>query len=474
MNKQVQIERQIFNEKSERYALGGCLMYGDIYETVRGIVTPNDFYYLKHRTILEAMDAVARRGEETDVAMVAKELGTMSDSGSNWLELLGGDLFLFRLEEEADLSGGHFEAFAQHVKELSARRNLMLVSNKLNDLAGRMDLSLSIIETESETMLTKVFEGGTGKPPELLGSALDTFLTNYMNAEMGKSSPMIYTGYNELDNPSLLGGFKRGDYVTIAGETSVGKTAFAVCLAHNMAKLGYYGIFISKEMGLDEMSSRFIAADAGISLIKLRKYTPEDKKYMIESFRKAVTLTDDEHKLMIQAIDNLSTMPLALVHKPMLTALDVWSEARRFKQRTGRLDFIFVDLITDMNADDMDRNSNRAIELGQISGRFKEMASESNLNAAVFALAQASPGIRERQNKRPQKNDFKNSTAIGDQADVQLFLYRDALYQETDISDIEAEVLVRKHRGGALGMAKLVWNAPCARYESQSENVLRR
>jgi replicative DNA helicase len=464
---------QLFDQEAEEYVIGGCLSDWRVFDIVSPILKADDFYLLRHRQIFQAMSNVADRGEDTDVMQVMMELKQMGDT-PNLLDEIGGMPYLMKLDELATARGKHFYEWALLVKDRSMRCRILKTTDDIRNLSTRTDLSIISVQNEVETKVDNLFKQSTRMPARTLGDSVLAFNDRFVEAQIsdGESS-RLYTTYSGLDNPALIGGFKRGDLIIIGGDSGMGKTSLAVNFAYNFARQGLVGLFISKEMGLDEMSRRFLAVASNIPLVKMRTYTSSDLDKMSNGFKTAVTMTPQERETYANSVAQLKDLPLMLKHIPDPTPLDVWTEARLIKNMYGRIDFIIVDQLTDMRADDFDKCATRAQELGLMAGRFKEMADTDpktrGLNCTVFVLSQIKPSVKQRQNKRPVKGDFQDSTAIGNQADVQLFFYRDIEYNpETETPD-EAEILVRKHRDGATGVARLHWTGATTKLRDMAQ-----
>ena len=458
---------QLYDHEAEQYLIGGCLSDYDIFPSIALVLQPNDFYIKRHQYIFEAMQLLNNEGEDVDTATVALKLREMDSEHQDLLTEIGGEPHLIMLENLVKNRRVNYERFAARIKYLALSVRMLEAKDKIEAIALRQDISATVKHNESMMLLSNIFEQVTEKPAQHIGDIAMEFASSYRAASEGNGQSRLYTGINQLDSPALLGGFKRNDLIIIGGESGMGKTSVGVNFAVKLSQDDKFGLFISKEMSEEEMTRRFTSVLSGISLMKLRKYTPEDKRHMTKSFIDMVTMTNQEELRFGSTLVDLKNLSLAVRHMPNPTAMDVWSEARRVKQMYGRLDYIVVDQVTDMMADERDRNSNRAQELGTITGRFKEMASEQNLDCTVFVLAQVTPRIKDRHDKRPRKGDFQDSTAIGNQADIQLFFYRDAVHNEESPDD-QAELIVRKHRDGAIGTAYVSWHGETTRISNQS------
>ncbi len=452
------------HEEAEAYVIGACLLDGG--EVVRSIVKAEHFKFLKYQHVMEAIESCAEAGIDITIASVQSMLKAQPNDNYN---LIGGLVALGRLRKLArDASNSvQHEQYAEEIKRLAIRRNLAIANDKMRQLAFRADLNIRVIETEAQNILGKVFATLDTAPAPSLQDAVSDYIDHAELAEQGKTTPRLTTGFPELDSPAMLGGFKKGDFVVIGGDSSMGKTSFAVSIAGNMRDSLKSGLFLSMEMDVNEMAQRFVAAKTGISLNKLKPWAQDDLKRMHPSWLKLTQKTDAERRAVIDCVNDSKFLNIGLKATPTLTALEVWSEVRRFKIQHGKCDFVIVDLITNLTADEKDAvRGNRATELQQIAGTLKEIATKEQI--VVIALSQISGALRSRTDKRPMEGDFRDSAGIGFQADVQLFIYRDHRYND-EADPFEAEILIRKHRGGATGTQYLRWHPESARFLSQAQ-----
>jgi len=445
---------------AEIQMVGACLTKPKAREAVFEILKPADCALLKHVWILEAIQELLRKGEPVDIAGVEIELKVMGK-----LKDIGGDGYLFQLFNDAKYQYT-FDNLAEMVLEQSARRQAQDIADKIKHLASKQELSLNTIIAETRTQLDTLSARLDVQPPEMIGTAASNFFDRLERLEGAQGENRLYTGFKELDSPNLIGGFQPGDYVLIGGDTGMGKTSLAVSMAINMAKEGKLGLFESMEMDMDEMVKRFSSNLSGVPLTKLRGYS-EDERRRFQSMRNQLEMTPQQRSAYVAAMGELSKLPISLKYMPVLTPADIWSEGRSLKRRWGHLDYIFVDIVTNMSPSDKDafkRDRSRATELEAISNQLKAMA--VNLECVVFGLSQLKSDVYKRPitDRRPGIGEFANSRNMGNEANVHLFVYRHILYDDTYEFPNEAELIVRKHRDGRIGIARTYFHDLCAQY----------
>ena len=449
---------------AERQMVGACMTNPKAREAIFEIIKPSNCALLRHRWILEAIQELLRKGQPVDIAGVEVELKVMGK-----LDDVGGDVYLFDLFKDAKHQFT-FDNLAEMVLEQSGRRQAMEVSDTLKQLAGKQELSLNTILAETRTQLDKLSAQMDIRPPELIGIAASNFFDRLERLESAQGENRLYTGFADLDSPKLIGGFKPGDFVLIGGDTGMGKTSLAVSMAINMAKEGKIGLWESMEMEYDEIIKRFSSALSGVPLTKLRGYS-EAEKERFSPMRNMLEMTAHERSAYVAAMGELSELPIVLKYMPTLSPADVWSEARSLKRRGGYLDYIFVDLVTNMRPSDKDANKRdrgRPAELEAIGNQLKAMA--VNLECVVFGLSQLKSDVHARplDKRRPRIGEFANSRNLGNEADIHLFVYRHIVYDDSYEYPNEAELLVRKHRDGpkteATNFCKIYFDTQCARY----------
>jgi replicative DNA helicase len=255
----------------------------------------------------------------------------------------------------------------------------------------------------------------------------------------------IPTGFSDLD--SMTSGLQPGDLVIVAGRPSMGKTAFSLNIAENVAlDSGLPVAVFSMEMGATQLAMRMIGSVGRLDQHRMRTGRLEDEDW--------VRLTT--------ALGKLNDAPMFIDESAGLNALEVRARARRLHRQCGKLGLIVIDYLQLMSA--TRQGENRATEISEISRALKSLAKE--LDVPVVALSQLNRGLEQRPNKRPVMSDLRESGAIEQDADVILFIYRDEVYNPDSPDKGTSEIIIGKQRNGPIGTIRLTFLGEHTRFEN--------
>jgi replicative DNA helicase len=254
----------------------------------------------------------------------------------------------------------------------------------------------------------------------------------------------VPTGFDELDE--MLSGLQRGEMIILAARPSMGKTAFALNMAENMAAASNGVAFFSLEMGKQQLVQRILCAKGGVDGQKLRKNM----------------LSREEWRRIMGACEGLKNSPIFIDDTPGLTLLQMRSKARRMKEKHG-IGAVVIDYLQLMSSGT--RVESRQVEVSEISRGVKAMARE--LDVPVVCLSQLNRQAEGREGHRPRMSDLRESGSIEQDADVVMMLHREAYYHKSDANWVEAnplkanvaEVIVAKQRNGPTGTVELLWDS---------------
>jgi replicative DNA helicase len=279
---------------------------------------------------------------------------------------------------------------------------------------------------------------------------LAEFVKNLDAAQTGNHPIGPSTGFSDLDR--LLGGLGHSDLVILAGRPSVGKSACALSMAHNLAVQAKKGVAVfSLEMSKEQLFQRLIAMDAGVDLQRLR----------------TGWMDDEEWEWVMAAMDRLSDAPLYTDDTVGITTIDIQDKVRRVMSEGVDIQLVIVDYLQLMSPTIGKRYGNREQEIAEISRSLKGLA--RNLNVPVLALAQLSRAVEGRISKIPQLSDLRESGSIENDADVVMFIYREEIYNpETERRNI-ADIIVAKHRNGPVGEVSLYFKKSHTRFSNLEE-----
>ncbi|WP_269531935.1 replicative DNA helicase [Chitinimonas sp. BJYL2] len=431
---------------AEQSVLGGLLINNGAWDRIADAITEADFYRDDHRVIFRHVARLVETGRPADAVTVAESL-----DNAGQLEYIGGLTYLASLAQNVP-SAANIKRYAEIVRERSIMRQLAAVGTDIADAAyapkGREAAQLL---DEAEGRVFEIAEqSARGKQgflamPDLLKEVV-TRIDELYSRDNPSDVTGIPTGFTDLD--SRTSGLQGGDLIIVAGRPSMGKTAFSVNVAENVAiDAGLPVAIFSMEMGGAQLAMRMIGSVGRLDQHKI----------------KTGKLEDDDWQKLTYAAGKLSEAQIFIDETPALTALEIRARSRRLaRQFGGQLGLIVIDYIQLMQGSGRDQN--RATELGEISRSLKGLAKE--LKVPIIALSQLSRSVEQRPNKRPMMSDLRESGAIEQDADLIMFLYRDEYYNPDSPDKGLAEIIVSKHRNGPTGVVKLTFLGHYSRFEN--------
>jgi replicative DNA helicase len=434
---------------AERSILGAILLDNDIYPQAAEALRPDDFSLDSHRRIFARITDLSESGRPIDLVTLTEELGRRKE-----VEAVGGVAYLSALTDGLP-QRENIEHYVKIVKDKALLRGLIHAANSAVAMALEqaettediLDAAESSIFRLSESRIGRGFTGIKDIVTES-GLSLDSFYQN------GQRITGLATHYDDLD--AMTSGLQRSDLVIIAARPSMGKTAFAMNIAENVAVTDnkVVGIF-SLEMSREALLMRLLCAHAGVDSHKLRT---------------GFIGREDLGKLA-RALSRLADSPLYIDDTPALSLHEMRAKARRLQQKTGSLDLIIVDYLQLMATSPLGsgrRYENRTQEVSAISRGLKALAKEMRI--PVIALSQLSRAPETRTgNNRPQLADLRESGAIEQDADVVAFIFREELYKQDDPTlEGKAELIIAKQRNGPTGIVKLAFLKSSTRFESRA------
>ncbi len=432
---------------AERALLSSALIDSRAVALVLGVVRAEDFYDVRHGVIFTAMSQLFANNVATEPIAVSSELRRMGEE-----QRAGGLKYLMTLTGYAgsSLSVDHY---AQTVARLAQVRRILTAAHRIQvegyKRGSDPDEVVNLVQNELATALDRAVGARHVKIDEVVPRVFDNVLKARQH---GNDIVGIPYGYRDLD--SLTYGLHRTNLVILAARPAMGKTAFALNVALNVA-LGKVPdgdragqrcsvLFFSLEMGADELVQRLLAQRARVGIGDLRKGTISDS---------------DEVDLRNAATD-LSQLSIFIDDTPGISTIDVRARAKRIAMSDG-LDLIVVDYLQLMKGTGGAKQS-REQEISEISRTMKGLAKE--LNCTVIALSQLNRSLESRADKRPIMSDLRESGAIEQDADIILFVYRDWVYHKETAPEESAELIIGKHRAGKLGTVHLHFEGRFTRF----------
>ncbi|MFA7240226.1 MAG: replicative DNA helicase [Sulfuricellaceae bacterium] len=431
--------------EAEQSVLGGLLLDNHAWDKIADLLTDADFYRHDHRLIYRHIGKLIEQSKPADVITIAEML-----ENSGELNNVGGLAYLGSLAQNTP-SAANIRRYAEIVRERAVMRKLVEVGSTISENAlnpaGRTTSQL-IDEAEA-----KVFEiaqaGAHGKKGFVEIQPLLTEVVEKIDLLFQRDNPNdvtgIPTGFHDLDEKTS--GFQPGDLIIVAGRPSMGKTAFSLNIAENVAlNTGLPVAVFSMEMGGTQLVMRMIGSVGRLDQHKLRTGRLQD---------------DDWHNLTV-AVGKLNDAPIFIDESAALTSMDLRSRARRLYRQAGKLGLIVIDYLQLMSANRV--GENRATEISEISRSLKALAKE--LNVPVIALSQLNRSLEQRPNKRPVMSDLRESGAIEQDADLILFIYRDEVYNSDTQDKGIAEIIIGKQRNGPIGTVRMTFLGEYTRFEN--------
>ncbi|MEH7117447.1 replicative DNA helicase [Neobacillus vireti] len=419
------------NIEAEQAVLGAIFLEPSALTLASEILIPEDFYRASHQKIFNVMLDLNDQGKAVDLVTVTEEL-----AAAKLIEDIGGVSYL------SDLSGSvptaaNIEYYARIVEEKSLLRRLIrTATNIASDGYSRED-EVEALLSEAEKSIMEVAQR---KNAGAFHNIKDVLVRTYDNIEemhnrVGEITG-ISTGFAELDR--MTAGFQRNDLIIVGARPSVGKTAFALNIASNVAiKTGENVAIFSLEMGAEQLVMRMLCSEGNIDAQRLR----------------TGSLTDDDWGKLTMAMGSLSNSGIFIDDTPGVRISDIRSKCRRLQQEHG-LGMILIDYLQLILGSGRS-GENRQQEVSEISRSLKQLARE--LKVPVIALSQLSRGVEQRQDKRPMMSDIRESGSIEQDADIVAFLYRDDYYDKESENKNIIEIIIAKQRNGPTGTVALAF-----------------
>jgi replicative DNA helicase len=426
------------NIEAEEAILGGILLDPEAISRISDRLLPEAFYISAHKDIYQASVRLHAQGKATDLLSVTSWL-----TDHDQLARIGGRNKLATLVDRT-VSAVNIDALAGLVMEKYLRRQLIKAGNEIVHLGYETETELPIVLDQAEQ---KVFSVTQERPQSGLVHISNTLINNFQDIEdrnQGIALPGIPCGFYDLD--AMTSGFQRSDLIIVAGRPSMGKTAFCLNVAHNIAASYKLPVAIfSLEMSKEQLTQRLLASEAQIE----------------SSYLRSGRLSQTQWEPLTRAIGILSEMPIYIDDTPNITVTQMRSQSRRLQAEQGtELGLIVIDYLQLMEG----AGDNRVQELSKITRQLKGLARE--LSVPIIALSQLSRGVEARTNKRPMLSDLRESGSIEQDADLVIMLYRDEYYSPDTPDRGIAEVIIAKHRNGPTGTAKLLFNPQFTKFQN--------
>lgn len=417
------------NVDVEEAVLGGVLTDPNAIARVEGMLKPEDFFVRLNGRVYAAAIELSREGHPVDLIGMCDRL-----TSKGILAELGGRQRLADLAGRS-LGAVNIDEYALLLVDKAKRRRLIESGSAIVRLGYATSEPIAHIFDEAEASVFGVTQYGNAGKAETAEEIIERVMAEVIQRATTGLAPGVLTAYYDYDELTQ-GGLHRGELTIVAGRPAMGKSAWATLAAKQVSEQGLPVIIFSLEMSKDQLITRLLASESRINSGRIRRGR----------------VAEAEWPRLLEAQKRLAALPLIIDDQPGLTIAEIRSRSREIMATRGELGCIVIDYLQLMGGGD---DHDRVKSLGAISRQLKQLARE--LNTPVIALSQLNRGVESRTNKRPTLSDLRDSGEIEENADVVAALYREEYYDPETADKGVAEVIILKHRSGATGTVKLLF-----------------
>ncbi len=417
---------------AEEAVLGAMMINEQAVLTVSEVITDSaDFYREAHGTVFRAIMALLHRSEPIDAVTVSDELERMGK-----LEDVGGRGFIFGLSQSVTVAA-NAKSHAQIVRDVALMRRVAAAGLEIAELGFARQGNVRDVLDRAESAIFDVAQERATSELIPISELLPDEVERMSAAGEHRGLTGATSGLKGLDN--ITSGFQASNLIILAARPAMGKTSLALGIARNLGVNAKQPVVIfSLEMSRNEIAQRLISSESRVDSTRMRKGDLREEDWM----------------RVQDACNRLSGAPIYVDDTAGINLMEIRSKARRLKLKEPDLALIMVDYLQLMSAGESAEN--RVQEISQISRSLKVLARD--LNVPVIALSQLSRAVESRTDKRPLLSDLRESGSIEQDADVVMFIYRDDYYnKEQSEKPGIAELIVAKHRNGAVGSVDLAF-----------------
>lgn len=413
------------SESAEMAVLGSVLLEPGLLHEISQVIKVGDFYKDSHKKIYAAMFSLHEEGKDIDIVTLTNALKI-----EGILDAVGGTSYLTELYDAVP-SAANGVSYAQIVKDKSAKRQLIAISDRISHEAQaeekNSDLLLDEAEAEIYALKQQTQPTSLKQVGEFVAEAYD---------KIGKEEKGIPT-FIALDR--FIGGLKPGEMVIVAARPGMGKTTICINIAERAATLhGATVAFFTLEMTPVQVASRMLFAKARVNQ---------------EEAKSAKGIGDSDFAKLASAMEEISRSNLYIDDTSMISVAEIRSKLRKLKREKG-LDLVFIDYIGLMQASSLQRTENRQQQISEISRQLKGLAKELEVPVVVISQLNRASVKSEGKVKEPDLSHLRESGALEQDADIVIFIHRPHYYDETEDQHL-SKAIVAKNRNGAVGTAYL-------------------
>ncbi|RDW15229.1 replicative DNA helicase [Oceanobacillus arenosus] len=419
------------NLEAEQSVIGAIFLEPSAFSTASEILLPEDFYRAGHQRIFAAMMRLSDLGQPIDIVTVTSYL-----NDAKQIDEVGGVVYLTQVAESVP-TAANIEYYCKIVEEKSVLRRLIRTATDIVTSSFEKEDEVEDVLNEAEKNILEVSgRKNTGAFKNIKDVLIDVYDNIELLHQQSGDVTGVPTGFRDLDR--ITSGFQPNDLIIIAARPSVGKTAFALNIAQNVAVNTDENVAIfSLEMGAEQLVQRMLCAEGNIDAQRLRNGQ----------------LQADDWSKLTMAMGSLSNAGIYIDDSPGVRVSEIRSKCRRLKQEHG-LGMIMIDYLQLIQGS-VNSKENRQQEVSEISRALKALARE--LKVPLIALSQLSRGVESRQDKRPMMSDIRESGSIEQDADIVGFLYRDDYYDKESEKQNIIEIIISKQRNGPTGTVELAF-----------------
>ena len=432
----------------EEAVLGALMLEKNAFSVVENILKPKSFYDGANGKIFAAIQSLANENMPIDMLTVVERLRNKKE-----LEDVGGSSYIAQLTNKV-VSSAHLEYHSRIVAQKSLARELISFSSNISNRAFSETEDVDELMQNAEAELFELSKENVKRDYSLITPVVTEAINLIrVRKDIGGLSGLT-SGFKDLDEKTA--GWQNSDLIIVAARPAMGKTAFVLSMAKNMAVDNNIPVAIfSLEMSNLQLANRLISIVTQIKGENIKKGN----------------LTHEEWERLDKSIEPLNNAPIFIDDTPSLSIFELKTKARRLVNEKHKVKCIIIDYLQLMNASGMGLGS-REQEVSTISRSLKGLAKE--LNIPVIALAQLNRGVEARaggaEGKRPQLYDLRESGAIEQDADIVCFIHRPEYYkilEDKEGNDLtgQAEIIIAKHRSGETGVVKLRFEKELARFQ---------
>jgi replicative DNA helicase len=435
----------------EEAVLGALMLDKEAIFTVLDMLSPEAFYKEAHQTIYRNIVELSNMKKPIDLLTVTESLRTKDE-----LDETGGPVYLTQLVDRVG-SAAHIEYHASILIQKHIQRELIRASGEILSMSYDDNQDVYNLLNEAEAKIFEIAEGSIKGDVNQMGSVLKEAVDRIVKAAERKDGLSgVASGYTDIDR--ITSGWQPSDLAIIAARPAMGKTAFVLSMARNMTvEHGKSVAFFSLEMSAVQLVTRLIVSESELSSEKVKNGQ----------------LADYEWEQLMYKIKPLENAKLFIDDTPAISVFDLRAKCRRLKAQED-IDLVIVDYLQLMTAG-QNLQGNREQEVGLISRNLKGIAKE--LDVPILALSQLNRGVEQRtgSHKKPQLADLRESGSIEQDADMVFFIHRPEYYgmdQDEDGNSTAglAQIIIAKHRNGAVGEVNLRFRPEMAKFSDWDED----